>query len=423
MSWNPVSRRARCGGEAMCDPSRHGTSNATLIEAQRYLPITGTYDVAVVGGGVAGVAAAVAAARTGASVILIERTFGLGGLATLGLITTYEPLCDGHGHQVSFGLSEEMLALSVRDGSAFLPVPEGWADDRHPEARMNHRYLVQFNASSYLLALEEFVLGNGVHLLYDTRFCSVCLSGNRIDALIVENKSGRSAIRCRTVIDATGDADICAAAGEEVRSFKTNTVNGWYYSHGDNGLRLHRLSRPFDPSAQGVPLGAGPGFAGDEAYDVTQQMIASRALIRSHLAETRREENTDHVFPFLVPTLPGFRMTRRLVGAATFEADDRKDHPDSIGLISDWRRRGPIYSIPFRCLCAVKTPNLITAGRCISAGLTGWDMSRVIPACVVTGEAAGVAAGMTDDFASLKVPMLQAKLRHNGIKLQVGDVV
>mgnify|MGYP004481321329 FL=1 len=87
-----------------------------ITEPTRKIPVTGEYDVAVCGGGVAGIAAALSAARGGAKTLLIEKQFALGGLATLGLVTIYLPLCDGNGRQVSFGLAEELMLLSIEKG-------------------------------------------------------------------------------------------------------------------------------------------------------------------------------------------------------------------------------------------------------------------------------------------------------------------
>ena len=87
----------------------------TITEPARTLPLAGSYDVIVVGGGIAGVVAALAAARRGATTALIERGFGLGGLATLGNVVKYEPLCDGFGNQVMGGLCEELLRRSVHE--------------------------------------------------------------------------------------------------------------------------------------------------------------------------------------------------------------------------------------------------------------------------------------------------------------------
>lgn len=131
-----------------------------ITEPARKIPVRGDYDVVVCGGGIAGVAAAVAAARSGASVCLLEKECALGGLATLGLVVVYLPLCDGMGHLVSTGLAEELLLLSARDGSA--EVPACWQPGGGREERKTTRYLLEFNPASYILELERFVVDSGV---------------------------------------------------------------------------------------------------------------------------------------------------------------------------------------------------------------------------------------------------------------------
>lgn len=88
-----------------------------------------SYDIAVCGGGFAGISAALAAAREGKKVVLFEKQYMLGGLGTSGLVTIYLPLCDGVGHQVSFGIAEELLKLSVKYG-AEAKYPENWLDGK-----------------------------------------------------------------------------------------------------------------------------------------------------------------------------------------------------------------------------------------------------------------------------------------------------
>ena len=185
--------------------------NPSILEPARRIPVSGTADVVIAGGGIAGVAAAVAAAREGASVCLLERTCSLGGLATLGNVIIWLPICDGLGHQVMAGIPEELLKLSVRDlqqdnmTANFRGLPACWHDNGSLSERASVRYQVSFNPSSYLLALEEWVMKAGVKLMYDTRLCAAQTENGQITHLVVENKSGRRAIACRTVIDATGD--------------------------------------------------------------------------------------------------------------------------------------------------------------------------------------------------------------------------
>ena len=127
--------------------------------------------------------------------------------------------------------------------------------------------------------------------------------------------------------------------------------------------------------------------------------------------------------PVTMPTIPQIRMTRRIVGAQTPDAAQMHQYMgDSIGMVGDWRKRGPVYEIPFGSLYGRRIRNVITAGRCISVTDAMWDITRVIPVCAVTGEAAGCAAAMTDDFQGLAVERLQGKLREKGIPLHEQDL-
>ena len=125
-----------------------------IVEKERQIPVAGNYDVIVSGGGIAGIAAALASARTGAKTLLIEKMYLLGGLATSGLITVYLPICDGNGTQVSFGLAEELLRLSVKHGieptdSEVAHNP--WLEDGTPEERKKERFRVRFNGNLFHL--------------------------------------------------------------------------------------------------------------------------------------------------------------------------------------------------------------------------------------------------------------------------------
>ena len=127
--------------------------------------------------------------------------------------------------------------------------------------------------------------------------------------------------------------------------------------------------------------------------------------------------------PTSIATMPQLRMTRRIEGE--YALDEREMHTefaDSIGMVSDWRKRGPIYEVPFRTLYSAKVKNLITAGRCTSVTDDMWDIMRVIPCCAVTGQAAGTAAAMTEDFSALDVRVLQQVLTENKVVLHLKDL-
>ena len=95
----------------------------------------------------------------------------------------------------------------------------------------------------------------------------------------------------------------------------------------------------------------------------------------------------------------------------------------SIGMISDWRKAGPVYEIPFSTLYGNNIKNLITCGRSISVTEDMWDISRVIPACAVTGQAAGTAAAMSDDFSQINIAKLQEQLIMSGVILHTTEIL
>jgi ribulose 1,5-bisphosphate synthetase/thiazole synthase len=383
-----------------------------ITEPRKKIPVSGEYDVVVVGGGIAGVAAAVAAARNSASVCLIEKENALGGLATLGNVVIYLPLCDGAGNQVIKGLGEELLKLSIKDG--YKDVPECWKRGGNKKARADKRYRVEFNPMTFMLEMEEFILKNNVKLYYDTRFCDVVKNGDAIEAVVIENKSGRSALKCKSVVDASGDADVCWMAGEKTVSSDANSLSGWFYYFDGSQVKLNPFHRPFDQYAE-KPVKGEIGFSGDDADDVTNFTLELRKLIKKRIKEMKKENPETR--PLFMAQIPTFRMTRRHKAAYELEeSDDKKFFDDAVGMTGDWRKNGPIFYIPFRSMIGVKTPNLITAGRCMAAGRTGWDITRVIPTCAVTGEAAGAAAAMLANsrraaFCDMDVRLIQERLK------------
>jgi len=112
------------------------------------------YDIAVCGGGFAGISAALAAARMGKKVVLFEKQYMLGGLGTAGLVTIYLPLCDGFGHQVSFGIAEELFRLSIKHG-AEARYPENWLDGKGTRTERDKRFEVQYNAQTFAILAEQ----------------------------------------------------------------------------------------------------------------------------------------------------------------------------------------------------------------------------------------------------------------------------
>ena len=396
-----------------------------IIEPALKVPIVGDYDVVIAGGGIAGISAALASVRNGAKVLLIEKQFTLGGLATLGLVTTYLPLCDGYGKQVSYGISEELLRLSVKYGfepSGDYPDknPKPWLENGTPEEKAAIRYETQFNASLFAILLEQLLLKEGVKLLYGSSVCNVLIDKDVISSLMIENKSGRSAVRAKSFVDCTGDADICNQANVKTEAFKQgNVLASWYYCHRRNQYQLKIMGFCDVPEKYKSKEQSSPKcvrFYGLTGEDLTQMSIQAHACILNDFLKDGgiRKEHAIAT----IASIPQIRMTRRICGEYT--ANDTEMHKrfeDSIGMIGDWRKAGPIYEIPFRTLYNRSIKNLIVAGRCISVTDDMWDITRVIPACAVTGEAAGTAAAMSNDFANLNISALQAQLVKQGVKL------
>lgn len=392
-----------------------------FISESLQTPVTGSCGVLVAGGGIAGISAALAAARAGADVILLEREYMLGGLATAGMVTIYLPLDDGMGHQVSFGIAEELLRLSLvnsrENAKAFDPAV--WLDKTKTaeERRAAQRFEAQYNPYLFAVECERLLLREGVTILYGTSVCAVEKRGDAIGAVIVENKSGRSAIRVRSVVDCTGDADVCRLAGAETVTFRQgNVLAAWYYflAHGEKEGQLKTLGSCDTPDAEKAESGEPERlterrFTGLDARELSEMTILSHEQTFNDVMKMRKTE-PDYTLTTMA-SIPQIRMTRRIAGA--FELDIAHDHAsfdDCVGRFGNWKKRGPVYELPFRCLYGGRVPNLITAGRCISASETMWDVTRVIPVCAVSGEAAGAAAAMTDDFSSLDVKRLQAHL-------------
>lgn len=385
------------------------------IQEQLVTPVSAQYDVLVAGGGIAGIAAALSAARNGAKTVLVDRGYMLGGLATAGLVTIYLPLCDGRGEQVSFGIAEELLHLSISMG-AEADYPNAWLNgSTDPEARKKQRFMVRYNAQLFALLAEELLLKSGVDIRYGEQLVAVHMDENRVSAAVLQGKCERTAIAAKSFVDATGDADLFHLAGAETRGFQQgNVLAAWYYRILNGKYDLCQLGACDVPDELRDELGS-PELLVQRRFEAITTAELSEMTCLAHqnvLRDLRKKREADpDCVPVTLATIPQVRMTRRIEGIYTLDdCEFDTAFEDSIGRIADWRRRGYVYHVPFRTLYGAQAANLIAAGRCISATDAMWDISRVIPACAVTGEAAGAAAAISSDFATLDVRRLQGLL-------------
>ncbi len=384
-----------------------------FISESLQTPVRDTYDVVVCGGGFGGISAALAASRFGKRVLLLEKQYVLGGLGTAGIIPIYLPLCDGCGRQVSFGIAEELLHLSITHG-AEASRPKNWLDGIGERNEQTDRFQVQYNPHVFAILAEQRLTDAGVDILYGTYVVGVGVKNGVVEHVITENKSGRLAYGVGTVVDATGDADVAHMAGAPTATYgRGNKLAAWYYSVGADGYRLRELGSAFG--------NGNTSLTGLDGEEIAAFVRSSHSTTLEDFLKRRGEDPT--IWPVNIASIPQYRMTRRIVGEYT--QDDVEMHTyiaDSVGMVSDWRKRGPVYEVPFRTLYSGQIKNLLCAGRCTSVTDAMWDIMRVIPCCAVSGQAAGTAAAMATDMTTLDVAVLQAQLVAHDVVLHEKDL-
>lgn len=401
-----------------------------IIEAERTVPIKDSFDTVVCGGGIAGISAALSAARCGSHVLLIENQFMLGGLGTAGLVTIFLPLCDGEGHQVSFGICEELIKLSVSMG-AERKIPDSWTNKTGSTSeRAKNRYQCRYNPQVFAILAEELLLSEKVSILYGTKVCGVIKEKDKITHVIVENKSGRLAYGTKNVIDATGDADICKFADAPTAVFKQgNSLASWYYYTDSGKTDLNSLGFCDVPDENGKYAQSETNslskkrYIGLDGTELSEMVIASHAALINDFKMRGNSVSCENSVS-TIATIPQVRMTRRIDGEYTIdESENGKYCASSVGMIADWRKKGKVYELPYETLYSKRIKNLICAGRCISVTDSMWDITRVIPVCAVTGEAAGISASLTDDFGALPAEKIQKVLKERKVPLHTEEVL
>ena len=398
---------------------------------QKEVPEKGSYDLIVAGGGVAGAAAALAGVRAGKTVLLLEKSTMLGGLATLGLINYFVPMCNGRGKAICKGMAEEFLRLSIRHG--YDSLPKEWKDGE-PKEPTNVRYVTRFSASIFALELTGLLERAGVKLLFDTVVVEPVMEGKLCKGLVVENKSGLEFYAASMVIDTTGDADVLYRAG-------VPTVQGRnFHTYAAAGATLDTCKRAYDEKDIGKLYGGFDSsgghaslygdnhpenmayYTGTSSEDVNTYFVRNQLEFLDKLDETKRKERE----VTMLPGMAQFRTTRHIDADYTLTMKDVYQHfEDSVSAINDFDRRDFLFEIPYRSMIRSEFPNLITAGRTVAGEAYAWDILRVIPPAILSGQAAGNAAALAIEegkgLGEIDVKELQKRLEAQNVMIHFDD--
>lgn len=387
------------------------------------------YDVIVCGGGFAGVAAAISASKNGDSVLLLEKSNILGGLGTLGLINLFVPMCNGRGKQIIFGLAEKWLRDSMKYG--YDNVPDEWKNGE-PTEYTEKRYIQKY--SPYIMAMQllEDVKAQGIDILFDCIATDPVMDGNVCKGVVIESKSGTELYGCKMLIDTTGDADMLrrcgmpTVAGENFfiyaaqmitlerceTAVKENNISKAFKTIKGGGVNLFGDNQPDDI----------PRWSGLTVEEVTDYLVTNQLLMLEKLKKHDRFSREVAMFPLM----PQFRTTCHIDGDYTLTVGDAYKHfDDSICAINDFEHRDHLFEVPLRTITRHDFPNIITAGRSASGSGYGWDLLRVIPPAILTGQAAGEVASQAlrekRGVADVTIRTLQNKLEAENVMIHFPD--
>lgn len=434
----------------------------SVIEPSRKVPVVAETDVLVVGGGPAGVGAAVASSREGARTLLAERYPYLGGMASGGMVLVIDDMMDGP-RQTVLGIAQEFSERLERIGAAVYPPVEDryrvdqelwnkWARwgaiDLYAHGRMKPiTYAVAFDPDGWKRVSNDLVRDARVELRLHSWFSRPIMEGDRVVGAIFETPEGRQAIRAKIVIDATGDAAVAAQTGapiEQGRYFIT-LVHRYGGVDTDRAIRFEiehpKKAAALNSEARRLLGGSWDmwwlltplpgviwcncphlrGYDSTSVEDLTKAEFDARAKIVSTFKFAKENiPGFENAFLLDAAAQMGVRQGRLLQGEYVVTAEDIQEgrwFPDSVA-------RGRNYFTPYRALVPQRLDQLLVAGRCYSATPIAQRSSREIGPCVVMGQAAGVAAAVALDAGvtarAVDVPTVQRRLRAQGA--DPGDV-
>jgi glycine/D-amino acid oxidase-like deaminating enzyme len=416
-------------------------------------------DVLVVGGGPAGIGAAVAAAEAGARVVLAERYGFLGGNATAALVmplmsfhtqqpvperkgaTTLLPTDHGPGQPVIAGVLKRLLERLVEAGGAIAP-------------SLDTGYVVPFDPECFKLTALELLDEAGVQFLFHAFASGVLEENHSVRGVVFETKSGPLAIRARCVVDCSGDGDIAVQAGAphevgrgdglvqpmtlmfRVAEFERAAFDAYVRENPKEWRGVHGLwalvRRATEEGRLELPREDMLFFATPHAREVSVNSTRVTRVLGTDVwdlsyAEWRSRLQMRQIAAFLRRYVPGFensyvvqsgvgigvRETRRILGEYQLTAQDVLDarkfddaiargsypvdihNPTGSGTVLKRLPPGEAYDIPLRCLLPRGVEGLLVAGRCLSGTHEAHSSYRVMPIVMATGQAAGVSAALS----------------------------
>ncbi len=430
-----------------------------MFRINKDIPVAGSFDVVVCGGGPAGFIAAIAAARSGAKTALVEQYGFLGGMATAGIVAPIS-VFTYNGDIVIGGIPWEFTERLHAMGGGEMGYPLG---------------NLSFEPETYKLCCQRMVLDAGVHLFLHSYLTDCIIENNKIKAVIIENKNGSEALEASVFIDCTGDADLAARAGVPMQDNEGRPLQplSTYFVLSSVDTSTPRMQEAMHHNRQGVncqcesirkeliehreewsiPEFGGPWFcttlhpgvvtvnmtrtAGNACdnrdftraeCELREQAFYMAGVLKEHFPEFRNS------YISAVATQAGVRETRRIHGAHIITAQEyvsafhypdsvsRGAHPIDIHVAAGHEQNVTFLKeaayVPYRALYTKGFPNLLVAGRCISADKTAFASLRVQASCMGTGQAAGVAAAMASAENTgvniLNTPALIERLRGMG---------
>lgn len=419
------------------------------------VPVVAESDLVVVGGGPAGIAAAVAGARNGLSVTVLERYPYLGGLASGGMVLVLDDMCNGNEVTVK-GLCSELIDRMTRMGLCVTPPEADWVSDPakfrqwgrwgvynfHSHVKPQPVcYASAFDPDGFKRASNDMIAEAGVNLRLHSWFSSAIVEDGVARGVICDTKAGRQAILGKVVVDATGDLDVAASAGAphshgsfivttvfRLGGIDTEEAERFEYDEPEAFAAVDReakrimggswerwwLKTPL-PGVVWCNCPHMAGFDGTSVEDLTRADFKGREKIAALVAYVR-EKIPGFANAFVIDVAPqlGVRTSRLLEGEYVMTKEDvasRRHFADSVA-------RGRDYYYPYRSLLPRNVSQLLVAGRHYSSTAAAQRISREIPPCMAMGEATGVAvavalsAGVTVD--KVDVARVQSLLREQG---------